>query len=144
MKGENDRYLEGHPEMRPLLDEFVGAIMRDKPSDIIKYGALFFSTLRTQSVMGQSPLVITGPPTIGKTMFIRMLIDKYPNTFGTAVQHTTRVKREGEVQGVDHFFVEKASFEESVRNGDFADYYTLHTNLYATSLKAVEKVCLQF
>ena len=66
MKEENQVYLERHPEIRSLLDEFVAGIIRDKPSDLIKYGSLFFNSLRSRSGMGPSPVVIAGPSGVGK------------------------------------------------------------------------------
>jgi hypothetical protein len=140
LKGENDQYLENHPELRPLLDDFMGAIFRDKPSDIVKFGSLYFGTIRTQQPLGLSPLVISGPPQIGKTTFIRMLIERYPNLFGYAVVHTTRKLREDEVDGVDHHFVERSEFDQLESAGELVDIYVLHTNSYGVSRKAISKV----
>lgn len=143
LKGENERYAEDHPELRPLLDEFLAAVIRDKPSDIVKFGCLYFNSLRASTSVGPSPLVITGPPVIGKTMFIRMLTERYPKAFGTPIVHTTRVRREGEVNGVDQWFIDKPKFDEMNSNNEFCDFYVMHTNYFATSIKAVSEVRAQ-
>jgi hypothetical protein len=140
LKGENEKYLENHPEMRPLLDEFMGAIFRDKPSDIVKFGALYFSSMRVQKPLGPSPLVVTGPPQIGKTTILRMLVEKYPGIFGYAVVHSTRKPREGEVDGVDHHFVDRAAYDALEADGEVVDTYVLQTSSYAISRRAIQQV----
>ena len=42
--------------------------------------------------------------------------------FQRVVGYTTRPMREGEINGVDYFFITKEEFEEHIRNNEFVDY----------------------
>ena len=56
-----------------------------------------------------------------------------------SISTTTRKPREGEVDGVDYFFVSKETFEEDISNNYFLEYAQVHDNYYGTSLKPIEK-----
>ncbi|MBN2823930.1 MAG: guanylate kinase, partial [Campylobacterales bacterium] len=51
----------------------------------------------------------------------------------------TRAPREGEVDGVDYYFVSKEEFEEGIKAGHFLEYATVHGNYYGTSILPVQK-----
>ncbi|RYG67117.1 hypothetical protein EON64_08165 [archaeon] len=140
IKEENQKYIEGHPELGQLLDEFVTAVITHKPTDLSKFGYFYFSNLRKNGVTGPSPVVIAGPSGVGKGTLIDRLIAKFPSLFGFSVSHTTRPPRPGEVDGVHYFFVTKEEFEDSVEHGDFVEYAKVHTNYYGTSYQAIDKV----
>ena len=65
---------------------------------------------------------------------------KFPNIFGFCVSHTTRAPRPGEEDGIHYNFVTKAEMEEAIDRGEFVEYAKVHSNIYGTSFKAVEKV----
>ncbi|KAE8955841.1 hypothetical protein PF010_g31890, partial [Phytophthora fragariae] len=56
---------------------------------------------------GLPPIVIAGPSGVGKGMLINLLLEKFPDTIGFSVSHTTRGPREGEVDGVTNHFTQK-------------------------------------
>eukprot|EP01031_Cornospumella_fuschlensis_P042692 gene42692-52163_t len=140
VKEENQRYIEGHPELGQLLDEFVTAVITHKPTDLPKFGYFYFSNLRKNGATGPSPVVIAGPSGVGKGTLIDRLIAKFPALFGFSVSHTTRPPRPGEVDGVHYFFVTKEEFEDAVEHGDFVEYAKVHTNYYGTSYQAIDKI----
>ncbi len=43
MKAANEAYLASVPELRVLLDDFVTAVLKNKPADISKYAGEFFA-----------------------------------------------------------------------------------------------------
>lgn len=88
------------------------------------------------------PLVLAGPSGAGKGTVIKALMDKHPNVFGFSVSHTTRGPRPGEVNGVHYHFVDKAEMEEAIKRNEFIEYANVHTNIYGTSIKAVDSVSL--
>ena len=53
MKEENTAYLQKHPELRTLLDDFMSAALEAKPADVVKFAAVFFTKLK-------DPLAVTG------------------------------------------------------------------------------------
>lgn len=89
---------------------------------------------------GPSPIVFAGPSGAGKGTIIKALMDQYPDKFGFSVSHTTRGPRPGEENGVHYNFVEKADMEAAIANHEFIEYAHVHTNIYGTSIKAVETV----
>ena len=56
------------------------------------------------------PMIIVGPSGVGKSTLIKALTDKYPDSFGFSVSHTTRAPREGEKHGVNYFYIPKEEF----------------------------------
>lgn len=137
---ENKTYVESHPELSTLLDEFVSAVMSHKPTDLVKFGYFYFSNLRKNGATGPSPVVIAGPSGVGKGTLIDKLLARFPELFGFSVSHTTRAPRPGEVDGVHYYFVSKEEFEDAVERGDFVEYAKVHTNYYGTSYGAIDKV----
>lgn len=137
---ENKKYLEKHPELRTLLDEFVTSVLIHKPNDIIKFGLYFFTDMRKNGSVGPCPVIISGPSGVGKGTIIEKLLKTFPNTFGFSVSHTTRGPRPGEVDGTHYHFVSKPDFEEAVERGEFVEYAKVHTNYYGTSFQAIERV----
>jgi guanylate kinase len=57
------------------------------------------------------PIIILGPSGVGKSTLIKVMTDKYPDSFGFSVSFTTRNMREGEAHGVNYFFVSKEEFQ---------------------------------
>ena len=83
-------------------------------------------------------LIISSPSGCGKSTLLKEVykdIDDYYFSIST----TTRAPREGEVNGVDYFFVTKEEFEKDINNGDFLEYAKVHDNYYGTSLKPINK-----
>ena len=71
----------------------------------------------------QRPLliVISGPSGVGKdTVLQRMKERGLPMHF--VVTATTRPQREGEIQGVDYFFVTREQFAEMIENNELLEY----------------------
>jgi guanylate kinase len=137
---ENQKYINDHPELRTLIDDFVAAVIAHKPEDLVKFGAFFFSDLRKNGHLGPAPVVIAGPSGVGKGTLINRLLKDFPESFGFSVSHTTRAPRPGEEHGVHYHFVSKGDFEQAVEKADFIEYAKVHTSYYGTSLSAVEKV----
>jgi guanylate kinase len=48
--------------------------------------------------------------------------------------------RPGEQDGVHYNFVPRDVMEEAIQRGEFVEHAVVHTNMYGTSVKAVEKV----
>ncbi len=85
-----------------------------------------------------SILIISGPSGAGKSSLIEAAKDSIGD-FYFSISTTTRPPREGERNGVDYYFVDKETFEEEIRAGEFLEYAQVHGNYYGTSLKPVRK-----
>jgi len=88
--------------------------------------------------MSGALLVLSGPSGAGKSTIINEA-SKEIGDFYFSVSTTTREPREGEVDGVDYYFVTKEEFEEGIKNGDFLEYAKVHGNYYGTSLKPIKE-----
>jgi len=75
--------------------------------------------------------VVSGPSGSGKTTLCRRFSES-DAAAAYAISATTRLPREGEVDGVDYFFLAREEFETLVARGDFLEYAEVHGNLYGT------------
>ncbi len=82
--------------------------------------------------------VISGPSGVGKSTLIKNALKKV-NGFIFSVSYTTRKKRNGEIEGVDYFFVDEKTFFEMKEKGEFLEWAKVHDNYYATSKSFVEE-----
>lgn len=78
-------------------------------------------------------LIISAPSGAGKTTLCNGLLQRFPE-MRESVSYTTRLPREGEVQGVDYHFITRQVFEEMIAEGAFAEWAEVHGNLYGTAL----------
>ncbi|KAK9830639.1 hypothetical protein WJX81_008303 [Elliptochloris bilobata] len=62
------------------------------------------------------------------------------DSYGFSCSHTTRAPREGEENGKEYWFTTKEKFEKGIEEGKFLEYAYVHSNIYGTSLKAVQDV----
>lgn len=84
------------------------------------------------------PVVILGPL---KDRINDELISEYPERFGSCVPHTTRPRRQFEVNGRDYHFVESREVMESdIQNHKFIEAGQYNGNLYGTSVASVKEV----
>ena len=84
-------------------------------------------------------IVISGPSGVGKGTICNKLMNEVNAWY--SVSTTTREAREGEVDGVNYYFVSKEEFEEKIKNNEFLEYNIYNGNYYGTSKeKVVEKL----
>jgi len=81
-------------------------------------------------------LVLSGPSGAGKSTIINHA-SPHIGDYYFSISTTTRKPREGEVDGVDYYFVSTSDFEEGIKAGNFLEYATVHGNYYGTSLTPV-------
>ncbi len=86
--------------------------------------------------------VISAPSGAGKTSLVKALLEKMEN-IGVSVSHTTRAKREGEQDGVDYNFVDKAMFEKMVGEAAFLEHAQVFDNYYGTAAVNIETTLKQ-
>ncbi|TDR51289.1 guanylate kinase [Halomonas ventosae] len=88
--------------------------------------------------MAQGTLfIVSAPSGAGKTSLVRELIESLDG-IQVSVSHTTRERREGEVDGVNYHFVDVPAFEAMIEHGDFFEYARVFDNYYGTSRRTVE------
>jgi len=87
-------------------------------------------------------LVLSGPSGAGKSTIIHKAGEAIGG-YHFSISTTTRQPREGEVHGVDYYFVSKDEFEEGIKARHFLEYATVHGNYYGTSLLPVKEALNQ-
>ena len=85
-------------------------------------------------------VVVTGPSGAGKGMLIRKLLPRI-SELELAVSATTRLRREGEVDGRDYYYLSEADFARRVANGEFLEHITyVSGQRYGTLREEVERI----
>lgn len=82
--------------------------------------------------------VVSAPSGAGKTTLCREVRLRVPG-LAYSVSVTTRAARPGEIDGVDFSFVDEEEFREMLARGEFAEWATVHGNLYGTRAGALEE-----
>ena len=82
--------------------------------------------------------VVAAASGTGKTSLVKALLDRTSNLH-VSVSHTTRPKRNGELDGIHYHFIEKDSFTAQIEQGGFIEYAEVFGNYYGTSQRTVEE-----
>jgi len=96
-------------------------------------------------VNGRPPtvLVVTGPSGAGKGTLIRALLPRV-SELELAVSATTRLRREGEQEGRDYYYLSEGDFARRVANGEFLEHITyVSGQRYGTLRQEVERIGLE-
>lgn len=85
-------------------------------------------------------LVISGSSGVGKGTVIKSLLEKCPD-LNLSISCTTRNKREGEVHGVNYFYLTQEEFDNAVAQDEFLEWAKFSGNCYGTKKSYIEE-CL--
>ncbi len=84
-------------------------------------------------------IIVSSPSGGGKGTLIQEVRAMLPD-LGFSCSHTTRPRREGELEGREYYFISREEFERRIEAGDFLEYANVHGHLYGTSLAESRKV----
>ncbi len=85
-------------------------------------------------------IVFFGPSGVGKSTLIKMLMEKYHESYEFATSHTTRPIRPGELDGKEYHFITKSEFIKKIEGNDFIEWSNFCDNYYGTSKDAVNSI----
>ena len=83
-------------------------------------------------------IVFSGPSGVGKGTVIKELMKDEKLNLVYSISMTTRAPREGEVDGVNYFFVDKEEFMQAIDNNELLEHASFVDNFYGTPKKYVE------
>uniref|UniRef100_A0A3B4DK11 Discs, large homolog 2 (Drosophila) n=1 Tax=Pygocentrus nattereri TaxID=42514 RepID=A0A3B4DK11_PYGNA len=116
------------------LDEQDGSDSERSQEDLI----LSYEPVIRQEINYARPVIILGPM---KDRINDDLISEFPDKFGSCVPHTTRAKRDYEVDGRDyHFVTSREQMEKDIQEHKFIEAGQYNDNLYGTSVQSVKYV----
>ncbi|XP_056262397.1 disks large homolog 2 isoform X28 [Pseudoliparis swirei] len=99
---------------------------------------LSYEPVMRQEINYARPVIILGPM---KDRINDDLISEFPDKFGSCVPHTTRQKRDYEVDGRDyHFVMSREQMEKDIQDHKFIEAGQYNENLYGTSVQSVKYV----
>ncbi|NWS47549.1 DLG3 protein, partial [Probosciger aterrimus] len=99
---------------------------------------LSYEPVTRQEIHYARPVIILGPT---KDRVNDDLISEFPHKFGSCVPHTTRPRRDNEVDGQDyHFVVSREQMEKDIQDNKFIEAGQFNDNLYGTSIQSVRAV----
>ncbi|XP_069885994.1 disks large homolog 1 isoform X3 [Dipodomys merriami] len=128
-------------------DQHVTSNASDSESSYHEYGCskggqeeyvLSYEPVNQQEVNYTRPVIILGPM---KDRINDDLISEFPDKFGSCVPHTTRPKRDYEVDGRDyHFVTSREQMEKDIQEHKFIEAGQYNNHLYGTSVQSVREV----
>uniref|UniRef100_A0A3P8YRT5 Discs large MAGUK scaffold protein 4 n=1 Tax=Esox lucius TaxID=8010 RepID=A0A3P8YRT5_ESOLU len=100
-----------------------------------------YETVTQVEVHYARPIIILGPI---KDRVNDDLLSEFPDKFGSCVPHTTRPKRDYEVDGRDYHFVSsREQMEKDIQSHRFIEAGQYNSHLYGTSVQSVREVAEQ-
>ena len=82
--------------------------------------------------------VVVAPSGAGKTSLVNKLLERDPGIH-LSISYTTRAPREGEKDGREYHFIDRAAFEKMIEAGDFLEHANVYGNYYGTSKRWIER-----
>lgn len=76
--------------------------------------------------------IISGFSGAGKGTVVKEIFSTYEEDYSLSISATTRKPRDGEVNGVQYFFLDKEVFEKKIEENQFLEYARYLDNYYGT------------
>ncbi|KAL0132118.1 hypothetical protein PUN28_000112 [Cardiocondyla obscurior] len=145
---QDDTNTEGSREILyrvqlPYMEELTLVYLEkegDEPDDDFssEENVLSYEAVQQLTIQYTRPVIVLGPL---KDRINDDLISEFPDKFGSCVPHTTRSRREYEVDGRDyHFVASREQMERDIQNHLFIEAGQYNDNLYGTSVASVREV----
>ncbi|MCC6721962.1 MAG: guanylate kinase [Bacteroidia bacterium] len=81
-------------------------------------------------------IIFSAPSGSGKTTVVNYLLGKLSDMIAFSVSATTRKKRDGEIDGVDYYFLDEKTFYQKIECNEFLEYEEVYKGLYYGTLKS--------
>ena len=84
--------------------------------------------------------ILSGPSGVGKGTVREAILSNGNINLTYSISMTTRLPRNGEIEGVHYYFVSKEFFENAIRNNEFLEYASFVGNYYGTKKSTVDEL----
>lgn len=81
-------------------------------------------------------IVVSGPSGAGKGTICKEVLERRSDIF-VSTSATTREPRNGEIEGLNYFFITHEEFEKKIEEDEFIEYAEVYKNLYGTPKETV-------
>ena len=85
-------------------------------------------------------IVLSGPSGVGKGTVRKQIFKDESLNLAYSISMTTRLPRNGEIDGIDYYFVSQETFENAIKNNELLEYAHFVGNYYGTPKFSVEKL----
>ncbi|XP_070510346.1 disks large 1 tumor suppressor protein isoform X8 [Cardiocondyla obscurior] len=134
MKSKDDKSEDGS-DQEPFMLCYT---QDDTNTEGSEENVLSYEAVQQLTIQYTRPVIVLGPL---KDRINDDLISEFPDKFGSCVPHTTRSRREYEVDGRDyHFVASREQMERDIQNHLFIEAGQYNDNLYGTSVASVREV----
>lgn len=83
--------------------------------------------------------VISSPSGGGKTSLINKLFeDSRSANFEKSISDTSRQKRQGDLEGIDYYYLSEKDFKDKIKKEEYVEYATVFGNFYGTSKEEIK------
>lgn len=86
-------------------------------------------------------IVVAAPSGCGKSTIINAVMDDADLNLGFSVSATTRSPRQGEIDGVNYYFMTEEAFRDTIAEGGFIEYEEVYPGrFYGTLRSEIERI----
>ncbi|XP_072181026.1 protein PALS2-like [Diadema setosum] len=85
-------------------------------------------------------IILLGAQGVGRRTLKNRLIEFDPSRFGVPVANTSRLPREGEINGLTYNFTLRSEMESDILNHRYLEYGEFANNLYGTTFDSIQEV----
>ncbi|XP_063927834.1 protein PALS1 isoform X2 [Zophobas morio] len=115
---------------------YANSVDEHDPEEILTYEEVSLYYPRANN---KRPIVLIGPPNIGRHELRQRLMED-SERFAAAIPHTSRARKDNEVDGQDYHFITRAQFEADILSRKFVEHGEYEKAYYGTSLDAIRSV----
>ncbi|KAL4476786.1 hypothetical protein ABPG72_010623 [Tetrahymena utriculariae] len=141
IKNEHSEYIQKHPELREILNDFLSTVMLEKPQDVYEYAQQYFSYFNIEKdKILLRPIIISGPSGAGKGTLVNMIVQQHNDKFQKSISYTSRKPQRGETHGVEYYFVSREEFEKEIAKNSFLEFCVYQGEYYGTHKGKLESI----
>lgn len=84
-------------------------------------------------------IALIGEAGAGKDTLMQYILKKYPQYFSEIISNTTRPMREGEVEGVNYYYLTPSEFRSKILNNEMLEATSFNDWFYGTSYDSLHE-----